>query len=134
MAQSSSHERVLYEELPDMSIVAVPGSGAMATALSVPLADNGQKVRLVGTYLDSAIIEGIRETGVHLGLNLRVPESARACQLEEAAYRSLGGETIALQTFGTSAPPKDVIKGFGFTRERVVAAANDQLARDWEAT
>jgi len=32
-----------------------------------------------------------------------------------------------MQTFGTSAPLKDVVKKFGFTPEHVVAAAKAQL-------
>jgi transketolase len=32
-----------------------------------------------------------------------------------------------MQTFGTSAPLKDVVKKFGFTPEKVVAAAKAQL-------
>ena len=42
-------------------------------------------------------------------------------------YVGLDGEVIAMQTFGTSAPLKDVVKKFGFTPEHVVAAAKAQL-------
>jgi len=56
----------------------------MATALAFPLSDNGHEVRLVGTHLDRDIIDSIKETGVHPGLDLEVPETVRAYQLEEA--------------------------------------------------
>jgi transketolase len=34
-----------------------------------------------------------------------------------------------MHTFGASAPIKDLLKKFGFTAEKVVAAAKDQIAR-----
>jgi transketolase len=34
-----------------------------------------------------------------------------------------------MHTFGSSAPIKDLMKKFGFTPEKVVAAAKDQIAR-----
>ena len=36
------------------------------------------------------------------------------------------GTAIAMHTFGTSAPLKDVARRFGFTPERVIEAAKDQ--------
>jgi glycerol-3-phosphate dehydrogenase len=53
-----------------MATVSVLGSGIMATALSFPLSDNGHEVRLVGTHLDREIIDSIKETGLHPGLEL----------------------------------------------------------------
>ena len=40
--------------------VAVIGAGMMGSAMAVPAADNGHQVRLIGTPLDRAIIEAIR--------------------------------------------------------------------------
>ena len=56
-----------------MTTVSVLGSGIMATALSFPLADNGHDVRLVGTHLDRDIIDSIKKTGVHPGLDRKIP-------------------------------------------------------------
>lgn len=78
-----------------MSTVSVLGSGIMATALSFPLTDNGHEVRLVGTHLDREIIDSIKETGVHPGLDLKVPEGVRAYQLEEAE-EAFDGADIAM--------------------------------------
>ncbi len=39
-----------------MTTIAMLGSGIMASALTVPLADNGHDIRLVGTHLDREII------------------------------------------------------------------------------
>ncbi len=44
-------------------------------------------------------------------------------------YTGSHGEIIAMHTFGTSAPLKDVVKRFGFTPERVVEAALEQIGR-----
>jgi glycerol-3-phosphate dehydrogenase (NAD(P)+) len=66
-----------------MANIVIVGSGVMGSALAVPLADNGHDVRLVGTHLDRAIIDAIRATGVHPGLDRELPSSVRAYQLEE---------------------------------------------------
>jgi transketolase len=42
-------------------------------------------------------------------------------------YVGAGGYRIGMHTFGASAPIKDVMAKFGFTRERVLAVARDQL-------
>ncbi len=67
-----------------MTTVSILGSGIMATALTFPLSDNGHEVRLVGTHLDRDIIDSIKENGTHPGLDLVVPETVCAYQLEEA--------------------------------------------------
>src|SRR5947199_10856853 len=77
-----------------MTTVSVLGSGIMATALSFPLADNGHDVRLVGTHLDRDIIDSIKKTGVHPGLDRKVPETVRAYQLEEAREAFEGAEVV----------------------------------------
>jgi glycerol-3-phosphate dehydrogenase (NAD(P)+) len=66
-----------------MAVVVILGAGVMGSALAVPLADNGHDVRLVGTHLDREIIDAIRATGVHPGLERELPSSVRAHQLEE---------------------------------------------------
>jgi transketolase len=38
------------------------------------------------------------------------------------------GAKIGMHTFGTSAPLKDLLKKFGFTPEKVVAVAKEQIA------
>lgn len=78
-----------------MAIVSVLGSGIMASALSFPLSDNGHEVRLVGTHLDREIIYSIQQTGVHPGLDLKVPEGVRAYQLEESE-EAFDGADVAM--------------------------------------
>ncbi|MBV9004344.1 MAG: glycerol-3-phosphate dehydrogenase, partial [Solirubrobacterales bacterium] len=67
-----------------MSRVAILGSGVMGSALTVPLADNGHDVRLVGTHLDRDIIDSVNASHAHPGLDAEVPAGVRAYQLEEA--------------------------------------------------
>ena len=85
-----------------MTTVSVLGSGIMASALAFPLADNGHEVRLVGTHLDRDIIDSIQETRVHPSLELEVPESVRAFQLEEAEEAFSGAEVAmsGVNSFG----------------------------------
>jgi len=64
----------------------------MASAMTVPLSDNGHEVRLVGTHLDREIIDSIKETGVHPNLDLKLPEGVKAYQLEEAEEAFEGAE------------------------------------------
>ena len=47
-----------------------------------------------------------------------------------ALRRARRARCIGMQTFGASAPLKDLQKKFGFTVERVVEAAKDQLRQD----
>ena len=85
-----------------MTIVSVLGSGIMATALAFPLSNNGHEVRLIGTHLDREIIDSIKETGVHPGLDLEIPRAARAFQLEEAEEAFDGTDVImsGVNSFG----------------------------------
>ena len=78
-----------------MSSIAILGSGIMGSALAVPLSDNGHDVRLVGTYLDRDIIDSVAAGGEHPGLKLRLPESVRAYQVEDA-QEAFDGVEIAL--------------------------------------
>lgn len=77
-----------------MTRVAILGTGQTCTALSVPLADNGHDVRLVGTHLDHEIIDNIKASGVHPDLDEGLPESVTAYQLEEASEAFSGAELV----------------------------------------
>ncbi len=44
-------------------------------------------------------------------------------------YVGVGGAKIGMHTFGASAPAKDLMAKFGFTRENVLAAAKEQIAK-----
>ena len=63
------------------------------------------------------------------------PDVTARVSVEEAStfgwsrYVGPTGESIGMHTFGASAPLKDLQRKFGFTPERVVAAARAQLAQ-----
>jgi len=46
-----------------------------------------------------------------------------------AKYVGPNGHSIGMRSFGASAPLKDLMKHFGFTPDRIVAAAKEQLIR-----
>ncbi len=85
-----------------MTVISVLGSGIMASALSFPLSDNGHEVRLVGTHLDREVIDSIKERGIHPGLDLKLPETVRAYQLEEAEEAFEGADIVmsGVNSFG----------------------------------
>ncbi len=58
-----------------MAIITILGAGRMSAALTVPLADNGHELRLVGTHLDDDLIATVRRTGRHPGLDMVLPDS-----------------------------------------------------------
>jgi glycerol-3-phosphate dehydrogenase (NAD(P)+) len=70
-----------------MARVTVLGAGVMGTAMTIPLADNGHNVRLVGTHLDDEIIEEVRTSQRHPRLRTPVPDTVQPyhlSNLEEA--------------------------------------------------
>jgi transketolase len=46
-----------------------------------------------------------------------------------ARYVGTTGHSIGMETFGASAPLKELQRKFGFTPESIVAAAKEQVAR-----
>jgi glycerol-3-phosphate dehydrogenase (NAD(P)+) len=58
-----------------MANIVILGAGVMGTAFSIPLSDKGHTVRLVGTHLDTDIIEEIHQTRIHPKLLTKVPEN-----------------------------------------------------------
>jgi len=73
----------------------------MGSALCVPLADAGHDVRLVGTHLDGAIVESLRESGIHPGLGLELPDRVRPFFHRELDAAMDGAEVIGI---GVSSP------------------------------
>jgi transketolase len=53
----------------------------------------------------------------------------QASTLGWARYVGTTGHTIGMETFGASAPLKELQRKFGFTPEFVVAAAKTQVAQ-----
>ena len=76
--------------------VVVLGAGVMGTALTVPLADNGHDVHLVGTHLDGDIIEGIDTSHSHPRLRTPVPVGVKPHPIERLGQAIQGVDLLIL--------------------------------------
>ena len=65
-----------------MKIVII-GSGMMGSAMALPALDNGHSVVLVGTPLDTEIIDGLKENGYHKTLKRKLKGDISFKQFEE---------------------------------------------------
>ncbi len=85
-----------------MAKLTVLGAGMMGSALSVPLADRGHDVRLVGTHLDEDIVESLRSTRVHPKLKQQLPDSIRPYPVAEldAALDEAQGVILGVSSAG----------------------------------
>jgi len=70
--------------------------------------------------------EQYRDSVLPPGVTARVSVE-QACTMGWAKYVGLTGEAIGMKSFGSSAPAKLLQKKFGFTAERVAAAARNQI-------
>jgi glycerol-3-phosphate dehydrogenase (NAD(P)+) len=85
-----------------MTTIAVLGAGVMASALTVPARDNGHEVRLIGTHLDDHIIDSLKATGVHPGLNVKLDAGVKPYYFTEAAEAFAGADVVmvGVNSFG----------------------------------
>ena len=67
----------------------------MGSAMILPISDNGHEIRLVGTHLDQAIIEGVAKTGRHPRLNVKLPDRVKAYSHSDFG-KALGEDTDLL--------------------------------------
>lgn len=83
-------------------IVTIVGAGVMASALSVPLGDNGHEVRIVGTPLDRDIIENCRETNYHITLRRKLPAGIGYFHTEQLGEALQGADMLVggVSSFG----------------------------------
>tara|TARA_B100002051_G_C16737735_1_gene642270 strand:+ start:1267 stop:2298 length:1032 start_codon:yes stop_codon:yes gene_type:complete len=58
-----------------MSKITIVGAGAMGTAFAYPCSDNNHEVSIIGTHLENEVIEGLKKSRFHPGLNLEVSKS-----------------------------------------------------------
>lgn len=79
-----------------MAQVVVLGAGMMGSALTVPLAEAGHEITLVGTHLDASIIASLRDTGVHPTLGLTLPASVRAATHDAFAEAAQDAELLVV--------------------------------------
>ncbi len=85
-----------------MSVITIVGAGMMGSAMSIPAADNGHEVRLVGTPLDREIIERLKADGVHPKHQRKLPDTVRFLQIEELTQAMAGADLLinGVSSFG----------------------------------
>ena len=95
-----------------MSIITIVGSGMMGSAIGIPAAHNGHEVRLVGTPLDREIINHARETGWHLTMKRKLPDSYTYYQFEEMQEALKGADLLVggVSSFGVEWFAENVLK------------------------
>lgn len=109
-----------------MSIVALIGSGQMASALTFPLFENGHEVRLIGSPIDDPVIDRLREDNYHINLrrtlhagiayyyNKDMKEALKGADLVVCGISSFGVEWFAdevLPILDENVPLISVTKG-----------------------
>ena len=86
-----------------MGKILILGAGAMGTALTVPLCQNGREVNLWGTEFDVEVLEAMAKTGQHIRLGIALPrgvmpfpfaELERACQDVEIAVLAVASAGV----------------------------------------
>jgi glycerol-3-phosphate dehydrogenase (NAD(P)+) len=60
-----------------MTKAVILGAGVMGSAMCLPFCDNDMQVTLVGTHLDTAIIQSVRQSGLHPKLKTTLPSQIR---------------------------------------------------------
>lgn len=75
-----------------MKTVTIFGAGVMGSAMTLPFADRGFKVRLVGTHLDGAIIESVKAKQFHPTLKVTLPQTVQAFSHDELE-KAIGDDT-----------------------------------------
>ncbi len=88
-----------------MPTALILGAGVMGSAFTLPLADAGCAVRLVGTHLDAELIGDVRRDGVHPRLRAPLPAAIQTFQHDELAAAVAGG--VDLVVLGVSSAGVD---------------------------
>ena len=85
-----------------MAIVTIIGAGMMGSALAFPARENGHEVRLVGSPLDTEIINACKKTGRHPKFVRDFPDGIKYFQTEEMEKAIDGADMIigGVSSFG----------------------------------
>ena len=123
-----------------MSVITIVGAGMMGSAMSIPAADNGHEVRLVGTPLDREIIERLEKDGVHPKHQRKLPDGIRYSQSDELAPALAGADLLinGVSSFGVdwftqnvlplvpvTLPVLSVTKGLAEANEQLIPFPHD---------
>ena len=116
---------------PDVILMASGSEVPLCVEARETLSQQGVRARVVSMpcwELFEAQDAAYRESVLPRAVTARVAVEAGAA-LGWDRYAGPGGEIIAMHTFGSSAPTKDVMRHFGFTAEHVVEAALAQAKK-----
>lgn len=85
-----------------MATITIIGAGMMGTAMCWPLVDNGHRVRLVGTPLDTLLVESMRSRGVHPTLDRPIPAGVQAFTVDHLPTALEGADLVinGVSSFG----------------------------------
>lgn len=85
-----------------MAVVTIIGAGMMGSALAFPVRENGHEVRLVGTHLDSQIIETCISTNRHPKFDKDFPTGLKYYQIEQVEEAIYGADLVigGVSSFG----------------------------------
>ena len=75
-----------------MAVITILGAGVMGSAMTLPAADRGHEVRLVGTHLDREIIDSVKQSGRHPRLSVTLPPGVKGFHDDEFGA-ALGDDT-----------------------------------------
>jgi len=116
---------------PEVLLLATGSEVSLCVAAYERLAADGIRARVVSMpswELFEQQSQEYRDRVLPPGIIARVAvEQASTFGWER--YAGLGGAIIGMRTFGASAPLKELQKKFGFTPDRLVAAAKEQVER-----
>jgi transketolase len=118
-------------EKPDVILVGTGSEVSLCVAAYEELVKQGVKARVVSMPC-MELFE--HQTDEYKESVLPKAVKARVCAEQAASfgwerYAGDGGAIVAMRSFGASAPLKELQKKFGFTAERVVELAREQVAK-----
>lgn len=79
-----------------MARIAILGAGVMGSAMSLPAADAGHHVDLIGTHLDEEIIRSVSGNGYHPRLKVTLPTTVSPGRWTEFSTRAKSADLIVL--------------------------------------
>ena len=114
---------------PDVVLLTSGSEVSLCVEAYEQLKEEGMKARVVSMpswELFEQQSQAYRDSVIPPGVTARVSVE-QATTFGWSQYVGLKGTSIGMHAYGASAPAKDVIKYFGFTVERVVAAVKQQI-------
>ena len=104
-----------------MAKIIIIGTGVMGTSIAVPALDNDHELILVGSPLDDAIIETMRDGGTHPKLDRPLIGAVTSLRHDELHVDQIRGADIVVLGVGSAGIPwsLDYLLSFGVTDRAV---------------